>query len=88
MVIRTNPSFRGGRHFGAFFAVFIPGLCYSVINPVILPLCLCYFVTAWIAWKYCILYFYERCNESGGKMIMQVGWGDMEGHMDQLWSVI
>ena len=26
MVIRTNPSYRGGRHYGAMFVVFIPGL--------------------------------------------------------------
>ncbi|GAX85186.1 hypothetical protein CEUSTIGMA_g12604.t1 [Chlamydomonas eustigma] len=72
MVIHTNPSYRGGRHFGAFFSVFIPGLCYAVINPLLLPLCLCYFVTSFIAWKYCVLYFYERSHESGGQMLQEV----------------
>lgn len=72
MVIRTNPGFRGGRHYGALMMVFIPGLCYGVINPVILPLCLGYFLTAWIAWKYAIVYFYERSHESGGQMFEQV----------------
>lgn len=68
-MIRGTPGFRGGRHFGALFSVFIPGLCYGVINPVILPLCLAYFLTCYIAWKYSILYFYERSQESGGQMI-------------------
>ena len=41
-------------------------MTYAIINPVILPLGLAYFITAWIVWKHCILFVYEHSHESGG----------------------
>ncbi|KAL4437833.1 hypothetical protein ABPG77_005745 [Micractinium sp. CCAP 211/92] len=67
-MIRTAPSYRGARHFGSFALIFIMGLTYAVINPLVLPAAAGFFVTAWITWRYCALYFYERSYESGGRI--------------------
>lgn len=67
-MIRTAPSYRGARHFGSFCLIFTMGLTYAVINPLVLPAAAAFFVTAWITWRYCALYFYERSYESGGRI--------------------
>ena len=54
-IIKTNPSFRCGRHYGAFYIVFIVGLSYAVVSPIMLPLCLGFFMTSWLAWRYTLL---------------------------------
>ncbi|KAL4419727.1 hypothetical protein ABPG75_006825 [Micractinium tetrahymenae] len=67
-MIRTAPSYRGARHFGSFCLIFIMALTYAVINPLVLPAAAGFFLTAWITWRYCALYFYERSYESGGRI--------------------
>ncbi len=46
----------------------IMALSYAVIAPLVLPAALGFFFTAWLAWRYCCLYFYERSYESGGRL--------------------
>ena len=72
MLVHMSPSMRCGRHYGAFFLVLVPAMTYAVINPVILPLGFAYFLTAWIVWKYCILFVYEHSHESGGGQFEQL----------------
>lgn len=42
------------------------GLAYGVTAPLIAPIALVFFFTAYITWRYCSLYIYERSYESGG----------------------
>lgn len=44
------------------------GFCFSVVAPLVVGVTCAYFVTAWIVWRYCALYVYERSYESGGQM--------------------
>jgi hypothetical protein len=52
------------------FLIPVVSIQYGVINPVILPLCLGYFLTCYIAWKYSIIYFYERSQVRTSKTII------------------
>ena len=67
-VIRSTPSYRGGRHYGSFLCIFIMCLSYAVIAPIILPLALCFFFTAWVAWRYAAIHFYEPCYDGKGRV--------------------
>ncbi|KAI8107499.1 hypothetical protein M9435_002527 [Picochlorum sp. BPE23] len=67
-IIRSPPSFRGARHYASFLLIFIIGLSYSVISPLVLPLCWGFFLTSWIAWRYNCIHFYEPCYNSLGAM--------------------
>lgn len=37
-------------------------------SPLLLPLSFGFFLTSWLAWRYHVLYFYERSYESNGEM--------------------
>jgi hypothetical protein len=65
-IIRSPPSYRGGRHYGSFLGIFIMSLSYGVVAPLMLPLALLFFFTAILGWRYSALHFYEPCYESGG----------------------
>ncbi|KAI3425260.1 hypothetical protein D9Q98_009028 [Chlorella vulgaris] len=67
-MIRTPPSYRGARHYGSFLLIQAMALGYAVIAPLVLPAAVIFFFTAWMTWKYCALYFYERSYESGGRL--------------------
>lgn len=43
-------------------------LSYAVIAPLLLPPAVGYFISNWLAWRYCAIFFYERSYESGGRM--------------------
>lgn len=67
-IIRSPPSYRGARHFGSFLAIYIMSMSYAMIAPIILPIALMFFFTAYISWRYAAFHFYEPCYEGGGKM--------------------
>lgn len=68
-MIRTAPSYRAGRHYGAFFLTFVFGLSYSLIAPLVLPAAYVYFLTAWVTWRYSALFFYQCSYESDGRIL-------------------
>ncbi|EIE23620.1 hypothetical protein COCSUDRAFT_63147 [Coccomyxa subellipsoidea C-169] len=61
-----------GREIGGIMLIYIMALSYAACSPIILPFALCYFLTAWVMWRYTILYMTERCYESGGLLWDQV----------------
>lgn len=61
-------SNRYGREFGLLLLIFLVGVSYSVMNPIILPWCFLYFLFAFVVWRYGLLYIYLRVYESGGRM--------------------
>jgi hypothetical protein len=67
-VIRSTPSYRSGRHYGAFQATYIMVLCYAVVAPLILPITAIYFYTAYITWRYSAVHFYDPCYDGGGRI--------------------
>jgi len=54
-VVRLAPSYRSGRHYGAFMTIFVIALAYAVTAPLILPIAAAYFLTGWVVWRYCQL---------------------------------
>ncbi|KAL4515842.1 hypothetical protein Ndes2526A_g00545 [Nannochloris sp. 'desiccata'] len=67
-VIRSTPSYRPGRHYGAFMATYIMALCYAAVAPLILPITALYFFTAFVTWRYSAIHFYEPCTDGGGRI--------------------
>lgn len=67
-IIRSAPSYRSGRHYGAFMATYIMALSYAAIAPLILPITLLYFLTAFLTWRYCAIHFYEPAYDGGGRV--------------------
>ena len=65
-------SIRYGREVGNIMLIFIIGLAYAAVSPIILPFTLIYFIFCWVFWRYNILYVSERCFESGGRMWDQI----------------
>eukprot|EP01025_Chloroclados_australasicus_P060634 TRINITY_DN7799_c1_g4_i1.p1 TRINITY_DN7799_c1_g4~~TRINITY_DN7799_c1_g4_i1.p1 ORF type:complete len:584 (+),score=30.17 TRINITY_DN7799_c1_g4_i1:939-2690(+) len=61
-------SVRYGYEFGIMMLIFIIGMAYAVVSPLILPFTFMYFTISWFVWRYQILYVYVRSYESGGKM--------------------
>jgi hypothetical protein len=61
-------SIRYGKEVGGSSLIFIVALSYSAASPIILPVALVYFITSWVFWRYTVLYVWERCYESGGRM--------------------
>ena len=67
-IIRSAPSYRGGRHYATFGATYIMAMSYAAIAPLILPITLVYFITSYLTWRYCAIHFYEPCYDGGGKV--------------------
>jgi hypothetical protein len=61
-------SARGSKEVAFMILVFIIGLAYAAASPIILPVTLLYFIISWAFWRYAVLYFFERCYESGGRL--------------------
>lgn len=61
-------SNRYGREFGLLLLIFLVGVSYSLMNPIILPWCFLYFLFAFVVWRFGLLYIYLRVYESGGRM--------------------
>jgi Calcium-dependent channel, 7TM region, putative phosphate len=61
-------SIRYGKEAGTIGLIYIVSLSYCAASPIILPVALIYFITSWIFWRYSVLYVWERCYESGGRM--------------------
>lgn len=61
-------SIRYGKEVGTIGLIYIVTLSYCAASPMILPVALVFFVTSWVFWRYSVLYLYERCYESGGRM--------------------
>lgn len=61
-------SIRYGREPGLILLILLMGVAYSVAAPLITPFVLAYFCTAYLVWRYQMIYVCVRCYESGGKM--------------------
>lgn len=61
-------SIRHGREVGSMMLVFVIALAYASSSPLILVFALAYFFASWVMWRHHLLYIYERCYESGGRM--------------------
>lgn len=48
--------------------VYVISLAYASSSPLILIFALAYFCASWVVWRHHLLYVYERCYESGGRM--------------------
>lgn len=66
-VIRLAPSYRTGRHYGAFQLVLLVASAYACIAPLITIAALLFFFTAWVTWRFHALYFYQPSYDSGGE---------------------
>lgn len=62
------PSVRYTAAYAALMQGALIGLSFAPSVPLVLPMCLLFFVTAYATWRYCLLYVYERAYESGGRM--------------------
>ncbi|GLC40254.1 hypothetical protein PLESTM_001022900 [Pleodorina starrii] len=62
------PSSRAVSYYIAILQVFMFGCAFAVVAPIILPCCCLFFLTGFFAYRYSILYVYERSYESGGLM--------------------
>jgi len=65
-------SARGSKEIAFMILIFIIGLAYAAASPIILPCTLLYFTISWTFWRYAVLYFFERCYESGGRLFERV----------------
>ncbi|EFJ50262.1 hypothetical protein VOLCADRAFT_89203 [Volvox carteri f. nagariensis] len=70
----TGAQYRGSRH------TLMVGLAYVVTAPLIAPIALLFFITAYITWRYAIVYIFERQYESGGQMFPVV-FSHMTGYL-------
>ena len=61
-------SIRHGREIGSMMLVFVIALAYASSSPLIMVFALAYFCFSWVVWRHHLLYVYERCYESGGRM--------------------
>lgn len=50
------------------------GLAYAVTAPLIAPIALLFFATAYITWRYAVIYIYERQYESGAWRRQPAAW--------------
>jgi hypothetical protein len=67
-VIRLAPSYRTGRHYGAFQLILLVASAYACIAPIITAAALLFFLTAWVTWRFHALYFYQPSYDSGGSL--------------------
>ena len=61
-------SIRYGREPGLVLLIFLIGAAYSVAAPLLTPFTLAYMCTAYVLWRYQMIYVCVRCYESGGLM--------------------
>ncbi|GIL64510.1 hypothetical protein Vafri_18391 [Volvox africanus] len=67
-LIHSPPGYRFSSFYNGIFQTLMVGLAYVVTAPLIAPIALLFFLTAYITWRYAIVYIYERQYESGGQM--------------------
>ena len=46
----------------------IPFCRYAAASPIITVFATGYFLFVWAFWRFAVLYYFERCYESGGRM--------------------
>jgi hypothetical protein len=61
-------SIRYGREPGLILLVLLMGVAYSVAAPLLTPFVLAYMATAYLVWRYQMIYVCVRAYESGGRM--------------------
>lgn len=61
-------SIRYGREPGLILLVLLMGVAYSVAAPLMTPFVLAYMATAYLVWRYQMIYVCVRAYESGGRM--------------------
>lgn len=59
---------RYGFDIGNLMLIFLIGLAFSVVAPLVLPATLLFFAVNYVFWRYVLLYVYVRKYESGGRM--------------------
>ncbi|GIL75559.1 hypothetical protein Vretifemale_5327 [Volvox reticuliferus] len=79
-LIHSPPGYRFSSFYNGIFQTLMVGLAYVVTAPLIAPIALLFFLTAYIAWRYAIVYTYERQYESGGQMFPVV-FSHMTGYL-------
>lgn len=62
------PSLRYAGFYNQVMQTYLFGFAFCVVTPLMAPVALAYFFTAWLAARYCVLYIFERNYESGGLM--------------------
>ncbi|KAG2489473.1 hypothetical protein HYH03_012109 [Edaphochlamys debaryana] len=67
-VLHMIPTSRAAGWYNGIVQVFMFGFAFAVVAPLILPCCCFFFFTGFFAYRYCILYVFERGYESGGRM--------------------
>eukprot|EP01138_Halocafeteria_seosinensis_P007992 gb/GECG01008165.1/.p1 GENE.gb/GECG01008165.1/~~gb/GECG01008165.1/.p1 ORF type:complete len:1236 (+),score=126.24 gb/GECG01008165.1/:1-3708(+) len=65
-ILLSGGEFRWIEHFTNALVVFLIGITYSTINPVIAPVAAAFFVNARFVWKYLLLYVHHKSWETGG----------------------
>lgn len=53
---------------GHVLLMFLIGLSFSVVAPLLVPFSVAWFMFAWVAWRHNLTYVYQRKYESGGLM--------------------
>ncbi|GFR47417.1 hypothetical protein Agub_g9134 [Astrephomene gubernaculifera] len=66
--IHSPPGYRFSSFYNGILQTHMVGLAYVVTAPLIAPIALLYFATAYLTWRYAAVYVYERQYESGGQM--------------------
>lgn len=78
---QAGRSPRYGFEYGQLMLMFLIGLAFCVISPLVLPFTLAFFLGAWMFWRYQALYVLVRKYESGATaglyvtcMVLRVLW--------------
>lgn len=69
----ASRSPRYGFEYGQIMLMYLIGLAFCVISPLVLPFTLAYFMGAWLFWRYQMLYVLVRKYESGERQGHFVG---------------
>eukprot|EP00834_Sanchytrium_tribonematis_P006501 NODE_484_length_6933_cov_0.508341.p5 type:complete len:248 gc:universal NODE_484_length_6933_cov_0.508341:1616-2359(+) len=67
---KTAPAIDYGALVPVPLFIFLLSIVYSVLEPMMMPICAFYFLVQRICRKYCFLFIYERRYETGGQMIV------------------
>lgn len=60
-------SIRYGREPGLVLLIVLIGVAYAVVAPLMAPFALAYCATAWVLWRFQMIYVCTRAYESGGR---------------------